>query len=137
MINLIKHIKYRCWNSFHLHIVVAGTEQIQAPAANRQHNIRINQQFTLMCEIPQTVPEIPIIWLKNGRPFIPQDPNRVLVTQRRISFSPVQVSDTGRYTCMAVDNSASFTAAVNVMAAGARSKISFNVFYLTFENMIE
>nr|XP_022304452.1 uncharacterized protein LOC111111646 isoform X11 [Crassostrea virginica] len=100
---------------------VAGTEQVPAPAANRQHNIRINQQFTLICEIPQTVPEIPIIWLKNGRPFIPQDPNRVLVTQRRISFSPVQVSDTGRYTCMAVDNSASFTAAVNVMAAGART----------------
>ncbi|XP_052682281.1 uncharacterized protein LOC128162900 isoform X14 [Crassostrea angulata] len=99
-----------------------AAQEVDALAlANRQqHNIRINQQFTLECGIPRTLQEVPIIWLKNGAPFVSPDRNRVQVNPRSIVFSPVQTVDTGRYTCMAIDNSASFTSALNVMAAGAR-----------------
>lgn len=83
-----------------------------------QNNVQVNQQFTLTCAIPPSTPELPVRWLKDGVAFNPSDPSRVVVTGRSIIFSPVVAADRGRYTCMAIDNSASYTSALNVMATG-------------------
>lgn len=115
---------------------LAGEVDALALANRQQHNIRINQQFTLECGIPRTVPEVPIIWLKNGARFVSPDQNRVQVNPRSIIFSPVQTVDTGRYTCMAIDNSASFTSALNVMAAGARGDYFNQNRYICFVTLL-
>ncbi|XP_061179522.1 uncharacterized protein LOC133188156 [Saccostrea echinata] len=99
-------------------------EQLTIGVRNRENNVQVNQDFTLICGITPMNPNMPVVWLKNGRAFSSFDPSRVMVMGRNITFSPVLPVDQGRYTCMAIDNSASFTSVLNVLARGARAEDS-------------
>ncbi|KAI1891477.1 hypothetical protein AGOR_G00144220 [Albula goreensis] len=62
--------------------------------------VKEKQNVTLSCEVTgNPVPEIS--WLKDGRPLLEDRQHQVLSHGRFLQISGAQVSDTGRYSCLA------------------------------------
>ena len=58
--------------------------------------------ITLQCEA-DGVPRPAVTWLKDGRPITGQRGAQVLNEGRLLQIKDAKVSDTGRYTCVAVN----------------------------------
>lgn len=57
---------------------------------------------TLQCAA-EGIPRPVVTWLKDGRPISGQHRAKILNEGRLLQIKNVQVSDTGRYTCVAVN----------------------------------
>ena len=77
--------------------------------------------MTLRCEA-DGVPRPAVTWLKDGRPITDQRGARVLNEGRLLQVTDAKVSDTGRYTCVAVNvaGQADSKHDVNVHGEGTR-----------------
>lgn len=58
--------------------------------------------MTLQC-VAEGVPRPAITWLKDGRPLVGQHGAKVLNEGKLLQIKAAEVSDTGRYTCIAVN----------------------------------
>ncbi|XP_071421021.1 hemicentin-1 [Pithys albifrons albifrons] len=66
----------------------------------REVKIRVNHSLTLQCEA-QAVPAAAISWYKDGQPLKADDHVLIQASGQTLHIEEAQVSDTGRYTCVA------------------------------------
>lgn len=84
--------------------------------------------FELTCSLPAIVSDsTPVIWMKNGRRMPIDNTGRITYSQgnRKIRFSEILPEDKGWYTCVALDNSASYTLSLSVDLDGTRGALQF------------
>ncbi|NXL89730.1 HMCN1 protein, partial [Alectura lathami] len=69
---------------------------------NKQEDVKVKEKHsvTLTCEVTgNPVPQI--TWIKDGQPLTEDEDHKVLSSGRFLQITSAQVSDTGRYTCIA------------------------------------
>ncbi|XP_046779307.1 hemicentin-1 isoform X19 [Gallus gallus] len=66
----------------------------------KEMKIKINHSLTLECEA-HAVPAAAISWYKDGQPLKPDDRVIIQASGHTLQITEAQVSDTGRYTCLA------------------------------------
>ncbi|XP_078498867.1 hemicentin-1 [Lissotriton helveticus] len=66
----------------------------------REVKIKVNNTLILECEA-QAIPMATISWYKDGQPLQPDGHVTIAVSGRTLLIKEAQVSDTGRYTCVA------------------------------------
>uniref|UniRef100_A0A663M826 Hemicentin 1 n=1 Tax=Athene cunicularia TaxID=194338 RepID=A0A663M826_ATHCN len=66
----------------------------------KEVKIKVNHSLTLECEA-HAIPAAAISWYKDGQPLKPDDHVIIQVSGRTLQIKEAQVSDTGRYTCLA------------------------------------
>lgn len=83
-------------------------------------NPLIGGMAEVICNIPDLPADVPVQWKKDGRPFNPVNIRvKFSNNNRKIEFSPVYASDTGRYECIANDDvSSTYTTNVQVFNDG-------------------
>ncbi|KAF3821003.1 hypothetical protein GH733_011156 [Mirounga leonina] len=69
-------------------------------ASVKEVKTKVNSTLTLECE-SWAVPPPTISWYKDGRPVTPNQRLRILGEGRLLQIQPTQVSDSGRYLCVA------------------------------------
>lgn len=83
----------------------------------QQFRPRVLGAFELTCALPSFVdPSTPVIWMKNGRRMPLDTTGRITYRNgnRKMIFSEITPDDKGWYTCVALDNSASYTLSLAV-----------------------
>ncbi|XP_067156720.1 hemicentin-1 [Apteryx mantelli] len=68
----------------------------------KEVKIRVNHSLSLECEA-HAVPAAAISWFKDGQPLKPDDHVIIQASGRTLQIKEAQVSDTGRYTCLAAN----------------------------------
>lgn len=79
--------------------------------------------FELTCVMPPTLdPSIPVIWMKDGNRLAMDRTGRIKYSagNRKMIFTEVTPEDKGWYTCVALDNSASYTLSMVVDVDGTK-----------------
>ena len=72
--------------------------------ANVVDSPKIVVNRTIILECPVTgIPPPKVTWLKNGEVFLPRPGVKFLALGRQIEIVKTQVTDTARYTCVAVN----------------------------------
>ncbi|XP_010080185.1 PREDICTED: hemicentin-1-like, partial [Pterocles gutturalis] len=66
----------------------------------KEVKIKVNHSLTLECEA-HAIPAAAISWYKDGQPLKPDDHVIIQASGRTLQIKEAQVSDTGRYTCLA------------------------------------
>ncbi|XP_010148594.1 PREDICTED: hemicentin-1-like, partial [Eurypyga helias] len=66
----------------------------------KEVKIKVNHSLTLECEA-HAVPAAAISWYKDGQPLKPDDHVMLQVSGHTVHIKEAQISDTGRYTCLA------------------------------------
>ncbi|XP_014802303.1 PREDICTED: hemicentin-1 [Calidris pugnax] len=66
----------------------------------KEVKIKVNHSLTLECEA-HAIPAAAISWYKDGQPLKPDDHVIVQGSGRTLQIKEAQISDTGRYTCLA------------------------------------
>ncbi|XP_055671290.1 hemicentin-1 [Falco peregrinus] len=66
----------------------------------KEVKIKVNHSLTLECEV-HAIPAAAISWYKDGQPLKPDDHLIIQASGRTLQIKEAQVSDTGRYTCLA------------------------------------
>ncbi|XP_072199268.1 hemicentin-1 isoform X3 [Excalfactoria chinensis] len=66
----------------------------------KEMKIKINHSLTVECEA-HAVPAAAISWYKDGQPLKPNDRIVIQASGHTLQITEAQVSDTGRYTCLA------------------------------------
>ncbi|OPJ77524.1 hemicentin-1 isoform B [Patagioenas fasciata monilis] len=66
----------------------------------KEVKIKVNHSLTLECEA-HAIPAAAISWYKDGQPLKPDDHVVIQASGRTLQIKEAQVSDTGRYTCLA------------------------------------
>ncbi|EGW09848.1 Hemicentin-1 [Cricetulus griseus] len=82
---------------------------------------KVNSTLTLECEC-WAVPPPSISWYKDGRPVTPSQRLHVLGEGRLLQIQPTQVSDSGRYLCVATNVSGEDDQDFNVLIQGDLTK---------------
>ncbi|XP_060132638.1 hemicentin-1 isoform X1 [Zootoca vivipara] len=87
---------------------------------NNLEDVKVKERQSLMlaCEVTgNPIPEI--TWLKDGQPFLEDDSHQLISNGRFLQVANTQVSDTGRYTCIASNTAGdkSKTFSVNVLVS--------------------
>lgn len=83
----------------------------------QQFRPRVLGAFELTCALPNFVdPSTPVVWMKNGRRMPLDTSGRITYRNgnRKMIFSEITPDDRGWYTCVALDNSASYTLSLAV-----------------------
>ncbi|XP_056379622.1 hemicentin-1 isoform X2 [Hyla sarda] len=65
---------------------------------SKQVKVKVNTNFTLECEV-KAFPMATVTWYKDGQPLVPESP--VQIDGYKLHVDEAELSDTGRYTCVA------------------------------------
>ncbi|XP_067391212.1 hemicentin-1 isoform X2 [Emydura macquarii macquarii] len=66
----------------------------------KEVKIKVNNSLTLECEV-HAIPTAAVSWYKDGQPIKPDAHVTIQASGRTLQIKEAQVSDTGRYTCVA------------------------------------
>lgn len=79
---------------------------------------------TLQCDA-EGVPRPAVTWLKDGRPITGQHGAKVLNEGRLLQIKDAKVSDTGRYTCIAVNVAGQADSKHDISVHGMKQELLF------------
>lgn len=106
--------------NYHVEVIVPPSISKDEPAeavSVREVKTKVNSSLTLECEC-WAVPPPTIRWYKDGQPVTPSPRLRILGDGQLLQIQPTQLSDSGRYLCvasnMAGEDSQDFTVFVQV-----------------------
>uniref|UniRef100_A0A8W8MBI1 Uncharacterized protein n=1 Tax=Magallana gigas TaxID=29159 RepID=A0A8W8MBI1_MAGGI len=74
----------------------------------------VKKPFILNCTAAEDTPMLPVRWLRNGQPFLP-DGQRVFPRSSSLVFSSILPDDSGHYTCIVGDNQKAENVIVDVI----------------------
>lgn len=77
----------------------------------------VKKPFILNCTAAEDTPMLPVRWLRNGQPFLP-DGQRVFPRSSSLVFSSILPDDSGHYTCIVGDNQKAENVIVDVIFHG-------------------
>ncbi|XP_058997342.1 hemicentin-2 [Mustela lutreola] len=89
--------------NYHVEVLIPPSiskDDALGEASVKEVKTKVNSTLTLECECWATPPPT-ISWYKDGRPVTPNPRLRVLGEGRLLQIQPTQVSDSGRYLCVA------------------------------------
>lgn len=86
---------------------------------------------TLQCAA-EGVPQPAVTWLKDGRPITGQHGAKVLNEGRLLQIKDAKVSDTGRYTCIAVNVAGQTDSKHDISVHGMESQMFYTTFFFAY-----
>lgn len=78
------------------------------------------------------VPQPAVTWLKDGRPITGQHGAKVLNEGRLLQIKDAKVSDTGRYTCIAVNVAGQADSRHDISVHGMNYHLFFQMFFYSY-----
>ncbi|XP_039085354.1 hemicentin-2 [Hyaena hyaena] len=91
--------------NYHVEVLIPPSISKDDPSGEagvKEVKTKVNSTLTLECEC-QGVPPPTISWYKDGRPVTPNQRLHILGEGRLLQIQPTQVSDSGRYLCVATN----------------------------------
>ncbi|KAK2497109.1 hypothetical protein MC885_006689 [Smutsia gigantea] len=91
--------------SYHVEVLIPPSISKDDPSGEvsvREVKTKVNSTLTLECE-SWAAPPPTISWYKDGRPVTPHERLHILGGGRLLQIRPTQVSDSGRYLCVATN----------------------------------
>lgn len=105
----------------------------------QQFRPRVLGAFELTCALPNFVdPSTPVVWMKNGRRMPLDTSGRITYRNgnRKMIFSEITPDDRGWYTCVALDNSASYTLSLAVDLDGYTGYSNYKLYTGTYSPLL-
>ncbi|XP_066112042.1 hemicentin-2 isoform X1 [Saccopteryx bilineata] len=91
--------------NYHVEVLIPPSiskDDSMGKAGVKEVKTKVNSTLSLECEC-WAAPPPAISWYKDGRPVIPSERLRILGEGRLLQIQPTQVSDSGRYLCVATN----------------------------------
>nr|XP_051676343.1 hemicentin-1 isoform X2 [Oryctolagus cuniculus] len=95
---MIKHYEVKVY----IPPIISKGDLLGPGVSPKEVKIKVNNTLTLECEA-YAVPSASLSWHKDGQPLTPDDHITIAANGQTLQIKEAQISDTGRYTCVAAN----------------------------------